>query len=411
MPIDFERIPPRVDVPSTPRPSALSWVALLSLALCIGATVTAFSWTGGSPATSAWFWLCAVGYPILGCGFLLAARLAYGHTTRQSALAQNRVSGQAEQACHTAASRPLAIYGYGWHFSSDREGNSLQSLMGGKVRSELRTSAAFPGNDVNARWIDVPGQPFYSGNELGEHTRHLAVCDWLIANLLDDLAESLRRLPARTLLHVHLCLRSRLKPGPVVDQMRRILKNRHPSLDLRVEHEETLPIFTTDAWLDQKTEKTVHMVIAIQLRDAISKLLDGGVAEVGTALLLGNLRLFEEADASTLRLHRPARGEMNDVTKVVGLASRWGNADARNQYSGWIQGLPTDDLGQIRRAANLDEEMSWRQIEASVGDCSEAGEWLAVALAAASADATSNTQLILCAQGNELIALVCRKEL
>ncbi|WP_162068634.1 hypothetical protein [Burkholderia sp. THE68] len=410
MPIDFERIPPRVDVPPAPRPSALLWAALLCLALCIGVTVTVLSWTDGSPTSNAWFWLCAVGYPVLGCGFLLVASLAYRHTARQSALAQNRVSEQTEQTCHTAASRPLAVHGYGWRFSSDKDLNSLQSLVDGKVQSELRASAAFPGKDVNARWIDVPDEPFYPGNELGEHARHLAVCDWLISSVLDDLAESLRKLPAHTGLHVHLCLQSGLKPEPVVEQLRRTLKIRYPSLNSTINHEEALSIFATDAWLDQEIEKTVHLVIAIQLRDAISKLLDGGVAEAGTALLLGDLRWSKDAGAPALCLHRPARGEMEEVAKLIGLASRWGCVDATDLDSVWTQGTSVDGLGQIRRAANIDAEISWRQIEASVGDCSEAGVWLAAALAAANANSTSKPQLILCAQGHELIALVCRRE-
>ncbi|SAK97642.1 hypothetical protein AWB82_07150 [Caballeronia glebae] len=397
-------------MPSPPRPSALLWIALLCLALCIGATTTVLSWTDGSPTTSAWFWLCAVGYPILGWSFLLAASLAHGHTAHQSALAQNQVSEKAEQACHTAASRPLAIYGYGWHFSSDKEQNSLQSLLDGKVQSELRPSAAFPDKDVHARWIDVPGEPFYPGNELGEHTRHLAVCDWLIESLLNDLSESLSRMPTHALLHVHLYLQSRLKPGPVAEQLRRTLKVRHASLNTRVDPEKTPSIFATDAWLDQEDEKTVHLVIAIQLRDAISKLLDDGHAEVGTALLFGDPKLFKEANASALCLHRPARGEVNDLANVVGLASRWGEADAKSLNSVWVHGLPADDLGEARRAANLDERISWRRIEASVGDCSDAGEWLAAALAVANADSTSNPQLVLCAQGNELIALICKRE-
>ncbi|MDR5798292.1 hypothetical protein QCE49_33370 [Caballeronia sp. LZ008] len=410
MPIDFERIPPRADVPMAPRPSALLWLALLCLALCIGATITVLSWTGGSPVASAWFWLCAVGYPVLGWSFLLAASLAYGHTALHSALARNWVSEQAEQACHTAASRPLAIFGYGWRFSSDKEENSLQSLLGGKVESKLRPSGAFPGKDVHARWIDVPGEPFYPGNELGEHTRHLAVCDWLIASLLNDLAEPLADIPWDMSLHVHLCLQSRLKPERVVKHVRRELYKRHPLLKTRVEYDQTLSIFATDAWLDLQDEKVLHLVIAMQLREAISTLLDAGVAEVGTALLLGEPTSLKGTNVQALRLHRPARGEKNEVGNVLGLASRWGEADTKNLDSMWIQGLPADDFGEIRRAASLQEGTPWRQIEASVGDCAGAGQWLASALAAANADSTANPQLVLCAQDNELIALVCRKE-
>ncbi|KXU93632.1 hypothetical protein CR51_28785 [Caballeronia megalochromosomata] len=410
MPIDFERIPPRIGVPAVPRPSAIVWIPLLCLALCVGVTMTVLGWATGSPTSSAWFWLCAVGYPILGWSLLLVSSLAYGHTVRRSALAQNRVSDQAEQACHDEASEPFAIIGYAWRFSSDKGENSLRSVLEGKAQSGLRPSAAFPRNDVHARWIDVPGEPFYPGNELGEHTRHLAVCEWLIACLLDDLSESLASLPAQTRLRVHLCVHSRLKSTSVVEQLRAALKDRRAPTDRRIDREESLSIFATDDWLDRRDEQTVHLVIAMQLRDAISTMLDGGVAEAGAALLIGNPRLLKDASTHVLRLHRPARGTMNTAAEVIELASRWGKTDTKNLDAAWVQGLPVDDLGSLRKSANLNEALPWRQIEASVGDCSDAGGWLAVALAAASADSSSNPQLVLCTQGNELTALVCRKE-
>lgn len=379
---------------------------MLCLAVFIGATVTVLLWKEREPTNSAWFWLCAVGYPVLGWSFLFISSLAHGHTVHRSALAQNEVSEQAEQACHVAASRPLAICGYGWRFSSDDEENSLQSILNGKVRSELRPSAAFPGKDVHARWIELPGEPFYPGNELGEYTRQLAVCDWLIARLLDDVSGSLTNLPTQHFLHVHLSLHSRINPEPVVEQLRRALKARRvPSL-LRIEFEERLSIFATDDWLDREDAKTSHLVIAIQLRDAISEMLDDAAAEVGTALLLSDPR-SKGVNAGALRLHRPASGK---VQKVIEQSTRWGKAESNNLDTVWIQGSPTDDLGRVRGAANLDETIPWQQIEASVGDCSDAGAWLAVALATANADSTSSPQLVLNVQGDELTALVCRKE-
>ncbi|WP_277182336.1 hypothetical protein, partial [Caballeronia sp. BR00000012568055] len=359
--------------------------------------------------STVWFWMCAVGYPILAWSFALVASLAYRQTARGSALANNRVSDEAEQACHEAASQPLTVYGYGWRFSSDKEENGLRSILDGQVQSGLRPSAAFPGNDVHARWIDIPEQPFYPGNELGEHTRHLVVCEWLVTHVLADVSEALVSLPAKTLLHVHLCLHSRLKVEPVVARVQQALQALHAPSDVRIEFQESLSIFTTDGWLDRRDRKVAHLVIAIQLRNAISEMLVGGAAEAGVALLLGHPRLLEEPNASALRLHRPARGKANEAADVIGRASRWGKTSAKEFGAIWTNGLLEDDQSLVRRSVNVSEQAQWRSIESSVGHCEDAGGWLAVALAAANADQASSPQLVLCAQDSELTALVCRK--
>lgn len=192
-------------------------------------------------------------------------------------------------------------------------------------------------------------------------------------------------------------------------QLQRALQDRRAPSNMQIHREQSLPIFATDGWLDRLDSTTAHLVVAIQLRDAISEMLDGGMAEAGAALLFGHPRLLKEA-ADPLRLHRPAKGEMKKADEVIRLATRWGETEAKELNTAWIQGLPVDDLGSVRRLANFDEATSCRQIEAMVGDCSEAGGWLAVALAAANAESSAKPQLILCAEGDESIAMVCRKK-
>ncbi|WP_250528009.1 hypothetical protein [Caballeronia sp. GAWG2-1] len=409
MPIDFERIPPKAAVPLAPRGSLVLWGSLLVLALCIGATMVISLWRESHKTDTAWFWLCAVGYPVLIWAFLLFSTLAYSSAARASALANNRVSEDAEAACHAAASKPLTVYGYSWHYSSDKKENSLQSIVDGKVRSELRLSAAERDREVLARWIDVPGEPFYPSNELGEHTRHLAVCEWLIDQILSDLELPLSALPGKSTLHVHLCLHANLKTQPVIDRICALLK-KLGKFDLRISCEDVFALFTTDAWLDQKDENTFHLVIAIELRNAISNVLGGGVAEVGVAVLLGYVSKPEAGGQPAVHLHRPVKSGVDKIADAIGLASRWSGASVQELSAVWIAGLQEDDVGLVRRSAKLDEQTQLISIESSIGDCSAASGWLALALAAASAGASPNPQLILAREDDEMTALVCRKE-
>jgi hypothetical protein len=149
-----------------------------------------------------WFWFCVLGYPLLAWAFLLCCWLGYAYARRSGAMAANRVSDDAEQQCHAAASRPLAILGHAWCFSSDDEENALTGLIDGDIRMGPRPSRAEPNTDVNARWIEIPDLSFHAGNELTERTRHDAVCEWLLRRLIDSLAPRLAALPARTPLHV-----------------------------------------------------------------------------------------------------------------------------------------------------------------------------------------------------------------
>lgn len=409
MPIDFDRVPPKVSVPHAPQPSPALWILLLAIAVCVGTVSTVLLIPGGNTTNPVWFWLCAIGYPILIWAFSLFTFLAYGNTARASALAKNRVSDNAESACHVAASKPMEIYGFGWYFSSNEKENSLRAVIDGSVQVTLRPSAAHRDKEVLARWIDVPDEPFYPGNELTEYLRHLAVSEWLVDRLLEDFSPELSALPAGSTLHVHLCLHSKLENRRVTDRLSGLLK-KAGVVHFRIACEEAIPIFAADTWMDQRDENAFHLVIAIELRDAISETLVGGVAEVGVALLLGHARLKKSVSNNALCLHRPVKTSMDKIADGVGLATRWADANTKELGSVWVNGLQDEALGIARNVTKIDEQAQWKSIESSVGDCSASGGWLAVALAAANADSGRSPQLVLAQEGGALTALVCREK-
>ncbi|KUY84498.1 hypothetical protein [Burkholderia sp. RF4-BP95] len=411
MPVDFNRVPPRVAVPPAPQPSVLVWTSLLVLMMGAGAALAIMLWPAGAPTNTLWFGFCLAGYPFMAWAFLLCAWLGYGYVRRNQAIAFNRISDEAEQRCHAVAGRPLAILGHAWCFAADDSENSLEGILTGTELAKLRPSGAVADTEINARWLDIPEMHFQPGNELAEHIRHHAVCTWLLERLIDRLLPQLQRLPPQTKLQIELHHRSRLKSEAVEVQLREVLSKRVAVLKVDiVPGEHTIPLFRTDAWHDKRDVNTAHLMIAVELRDAISAVLSDGVAEAGVALLVGHPRVTSSATPVGLWLHRPAKGAFDAAARTIELAARWGRSSCDRLRTVWGHGLTGDKVSAVRQAALFPNETRWIALESSVGDCSGAGAWLAVVLAAENAQTTGDPQLVLCGEDEGLIALMCRKQ-
>ncbi|CAG4895296.1 hypothetical protein [Paraburkholderia gardini] len=414
MPVDFARVPPRVAVPEPPRPSKLLWAVLLGVVICLGAALSVYVWPAGRPTNTLWFWFCVIGYPMFAWVFLLCCYLGYAYARRSGAIANNRISDREELKCHTLASAPLAVLGHAWCFSGDDDENGLEGLVSGRVKMVARPSRAEPGFDVRARWLEVPGKPFYAGNALTEHARHRAVSDWLLNRLVDRIATGLAELPRRTALQVNLCIQSEMDLADVRTRLQELIAARTPALRVTVDVSgEHLSLFQADAWHDGLKPGEAHLLIAIQLRKAVSERLQDGVAETGVALLLGHPGIVRKMPAKgmSLRLYRPAIGVSDTVSKPLELAARWGQADSTYIKTVWSHGLTEELVRSVKSSPQFREQTRWVDLGATVGTCEGAGAWLATALAAEHASLTDDPQLVLTQEGGDMIALVCRKQI
>lgn len=409
MPVDFNRVPPRVDVPPAPRPSLIVWLSQLALFAGAGAALAIVLWPAGMQTNTLWFWVCVAGYPVMTWAVVLLVWLGYRYIRRNQAIATNRVSDKAEQACHDAASRPLAILGHAWCFSADETENAAENVRGGSVAMHPRPSAAVGDTEVLARWLEIPDLVFSPGNEQSEIERHQTVGPWLLERLLNRLTPALAALPPRTRLLVEMSLCATLDAKAVESLLRERLATLAPTMKFAVKSEgKAIGLFRTDAWADRRDPEVARLLIAIELRDAISAVLSGGVAEAGVALLVGHPRLTS-AVPTQVRLHRPSRGTFDAANTTLKLAARWGRSSVDHPRTVWSHGLTLDQAGGIRQAATIPDGTPWIALESSVGDCSRAAPWLAVALAAESARATGQPQFVLCNDGERLVALVCKK--
>ncbi len=360
MPIDFARVPPLVVVPGPPRVSTLLWAMLLIVVMCLGSSLAIFLWPAGRPADTAWFWLCVLGYPALVWVFLLCSYLGYSYARRSGAMAHNVTSACEEEKCHRLASKPLVILGHGWCYSAYDKENSVEHLVTGGVRMFPRPSRAVPGLDVNARWLEIPGMTFHAGNELTEHARHLAVCDWLAERLVGCVSAGLAALPARTALHVDLTLQSTVNLSHVHIRLQDLLRAEAPMLRLTVNAgNDPLSLFETDAWHDRLDPRDAQMLVAIGLRNAVSERLQDGAAEAGIALLLARPGVARSAATDVLHLHRPAIGPAGDVGKTLGLAARWGWTESRRLTTVWASGLAEKLARAVRSSIPSGGQTQW----------------------------------------------------
>ena len=412
MPIDFRRVPSKVIVPARPQSAVLLWVALFIVIVGTGAALAIHLWPPGRPTNTLWFWLRVVGYPVLAWAFLWSAAMASAYARRSEAMAINHVSDGVELDCHARASQPLAILAQAWCFSADETENAAASVAEGRVAMTARPSAAFPGADVTARWIAIPDRPFYAGNMLSEHVRHEVISDWLLDRLLQPVIATLKALPARTRLRVRLVCASSTEIGDVNNCLEAKLRAHLPSLSVGVGADPAgLSLFEVDAWADNLPADAVQLLVALQLRRAVSQHLDEGVTEAGAALLVGRLEPKQSGSAlgSALYLHRPARGEAQSASEVVALATRWGQAGAQQRPIVWDQGLSDVVVTQLKSASAVSDAARWVDIAKTVGNGGHAGPWLATALAAEYAAQSGVPQVVIAQEGDQCVALVCRK--
>jgi len=409
MPVDFNRVPPRVTVPAAPKPSILAWGLLLAVILAASSALSILLWPKGTPVNTLRFVACAAGYPVLGWAFLLVLRLLYGHVRRSQALATNRVSDEAEAACHRLASVPLAILGQAWCFSSNAEDNAVEGVQGNTLKLVTRNSAHAPDKAVRARWIELPASPFFPGNALAESARHRTVLGWILNELIGKLEPQLKALRTSTRLKVQMHGQTRLKIDAVEALLREQLTKTVPFLRLEISTSEAVPpLFATDAWVDNRQRGGVCLFIAVQLRNAISELISDGLAEAGAALLVGPVRFAEGAVQSTVRLHRPAQGSFDNASVGLDLAVRWGRTTFARASPAWSHGVADEQMEALRPQREATDRLRVCALEHSVGNCSGAGSWLALAFAAECAHRSEKEQLVIAGEGDGFTTLVCR---
>jgi hypothetical protein len=377
----------------------------------LGAALAILLWPAGRPTNTVRFWFYVIGYPAMAWALLLFGYLGFSYMQISQALATNRAREEIEEACHAMASKPRPVLAHAWCFSCDDQENSEQGVVNGTLRMAPRPSGADPSADVNARWLQIPDRPSYPGNELTEHARHRVLCDWLLERLVERIGKGLAQLPARTFLHVDLCVQSSAELAEMRARLEGLILAKAPTIRVRIDASpEHLPLFSLDTWHDRLQPGEAQLLVSLQLSNAVSERLPDGVAEAGVAILLGTVgRAHSPAmSAPALHLHRPAIGGPDAVMQTVGLGVRWGQAEATQIKTIWSHALSEDFARLIK--SEFGDGMNWIHVDRAIGNCAGAGGWLATGLAAENTLLTGEPQLVLSQQGSDMVALLCRTQ-
>ncbi|XQU73490.1 hypothetical protein EPAKOI_001211 [Cupriavidus sp. H18C2] len=406
MPVNFERIPPRVAVPPPPRASVALWAGLFFIITCSGAGLATVLWADSGRDSTLWFWYCAVIFPMLIWGLVLCIYRGLIHARRAEAMAINRVSEKLEQAQHQQASLPLHVMGYAWCLPLAGD-VSAERVLSGNIKMSARTSAAYPDIEVRAHWLDVPGRRFYSGNVLLEHERHQALCRWLVPQLVGRVRSGLAELPARTTLNVDVYVHPLVDPTEVAAQVEDLILAEAPHLQVGVRTSaQNASLFLVDAWHDQSKPQHARLLVSLQMQRAISHVLPDGAVEAAVAILVAHPDNLTKR-AAPLHLHRPSKGGVDHHQEVLDLALRWSGVTAAQVQTIWGDNVPTEIIRPIPPVAEATPRTDWVDVKTTVGDCGMAGSWLAVALALDHARQSGNPQLVVSRSATELIAIGC----
>jgi hypothetical protein len=166
-----------------------------------------------------------------------------------------------------------------------------------------------------------------------------------------------------------------------------------------------------DSWLDESNDKTLHLIIAIQLRNAISNLLEKGDAEAGVALIMGHPSIAAVlADQTAVSIHRPAKGQRETLDDTLLRVMRWGRSAVADLDTAWTCDIPPNSYSAIRASNHFKPNTVLCDLNATIGDCGFASPWLTLALAARQAIGSGLPQPVIVLEGEEIIALACRTE-
>ena len=393
MSVDFEALPERAFVPKV-RQAIVPWLIAFVAVMTAGAAISIATWPADRPTQTLWFWLRGFGLPFLAWILAYSSWRFLSANRVKNALADNAAIDRQEEQLHAEASVPFALTGQAWRFSDVTEQGSLEDAI------RVRESEEITG-------LVIPDRPFFQGNRADEVERHAALLEWLLVELVGPLARELNALRAP---NIWLALDSLLPSEAAEAAIARAWATLGLVQAENVHLLESLPLYTLDGWLDTSMPDTRHLVLAVQLRGAISGEMQPGEVEAGVAVLLDATEAGSHEATALAHAHRPTRSDMESISNGVANALRWGHCSDGHIDATWNAGLAEPLVNAFKGLGGPVNDAPTVELAQTVGNAGVAAPWLALALAAAKAKEGAGAQLILHQQESDLVAMVCRRK-
>ena len=386
-------------------PSKLFWSIVFVVLLAAGSAAVVLFWPKDIPTDDWQFRTTLLVVPTALASFFVSRRFSAHEAYKLDVKARNEVVGAYNQIVFDAASKPIAVLATAYRFSFDRKENALTSILDKSMMLVSQVAIAQDAPPIKARWLVLPAVKLKEGTLIADKSRHLEVAKWLFAELIEEIAETIKTLPRRVTLDVHFVMSSLLS----IEERDRLWNNKWQEFGLRpiaiaVSDGDT-GLMMLDRWLDQTiatSENKARLIVAIQMDVLQSASPPPGSAESAVALLLmPHVTATRHKFASTVNLHRPVRAGIAQANDALHFALKWADAVAPDIKGGWQTGFDATQWGRVcSQDALLGLTKNVIKMDQSIGYAGIAAPWLAIACAAKSLSDDNSKQIVLAGSEN-----------
>lgn len=406
MPVDFSLLPPLEPVPSK-SPSRFVWTVVFFVLTSLGIFGVLFLWPKGEPTQTPWFWTCITVYPLGIATFVVLRRYSVYEGRRLDAIAWNDARDRYVREVFDAASRPLAVLGSAYRFSTVAEENNGEQLRSGAIVLKTREPLARNAEPLKARWLSLSVVKFDAGNDRDDLTRQSVLLKWIFDDLLDGLAAVIYSLPSALTLTVDLAVSGLVPREDVESTWKSAWQLRQFRATALTSDSDIADLMRLDDWLDEagkSCREGGQLMVCVQLNRVFDEVPLVGSSEAGVALLVAPLALAKRNGVSPIaHLHRPMQGQTGSIDHLLEHALKWADAKAADVVRTWQTGLDITQSGLLKTSlVKAKMESSVSDLDKSIGYAGEVAPWLAVACAVEAAKSEARAQLIAIGKSDDV---------
>jgi hypothetical protein len=365
----------------------------------LGIIAVLFLWPNGEPTRSSWFWTCVTVYPLGIATFVVLRRYSVYEDRRLDAIAWNEARDKYVHEVFDAASRPLAVLGSAYRFSTVAEENNGEKLRSGAIVLKTREPLARNAEPLKARWLSPPVMRSDSGNGGDDLTRQSVLVKWIFDDLLDGLADVIRSVPPALTLTVNLAVSGLVPREEVESTWKSAWQSRQFRATALAGESNVSDLMMLDAWLDEagkSRREGARLLVYVKLNRVLDEVPPVDSSEAGVALLVAPLALATRNGVSpTAHLHRPMQGQASSIDHLLEHALKWAGTEATDVARTWQTGLDITRSGLLKTSlVKAKVESSVGDLDKSIGHAGEVAPWLAVACAVEAVKSEAGAQLI-----------------
>lgn len=331
MPVDLRALPENVAPPSPPGKGR--WLLLVLLWALLGGSLVVLLWPADQSRTSAWFWCCAVVFPVITGVLLFALRLLAYERQQHFAQGWNQRRGELEQALIQRGQRAIAVLASS--YCSPAGNNRLAQALRNGCKPLQPVYLRALGTTVRLSQLPDPLSPGVAQTYTQRLQRY-------VRQVMRGLDEDLQRLGRTTPVRVRIKHNQVLTDAEVLSVWEACV-GEHLLVEQVLFAGQDDGLLWLDTWLD--APEAVAMVLSLEV-NVFAQPTDGQ-AESVSAVLLAQAQCCARHKVEPLAwVHRPVpmTPDLNALQDVL----RWGRVEqGGEQCFAWQTQVPSDYLRDV----------------------------------------------------------------